>query len=176
MGNKEPCMTSLYELLDRFRTTAKTEREKGTYFELLVEAYLKNGGLAGIHVKNSQICTRFCFCGWFLLFFGRLPRCDDHLQRLDSSLELGSFRLRSTPQVSLLLSIGLSLRKHGAQPFAFAHFLFKSGFQLFVIACRGLQRLCFMLQALLLVLQLAASLVQLRRLRGQSRIVPVEAQ
>ncbi|HET7267092.1 MAG TPA: DEAD/DEAH box helicase family protein, partial [Oleiagrimonas sp.] len=35
-------MTSLHELLERFRTTARTEREKGTYFERLVEAYLKN--------------------------------------------------------------------------------------------------------------------------------------
>jgi len=35
-------MTALQSLLDTFRTTAKTEREKGTYFERLVKAYLQN--------------------------------------------------------------------------------------------------------------------------------------
>ena len=35
-------MTALQSLLDTFRSTAKTEREKGTYFERLVKAYLLN--------------------------------------------------------------------------------------------------------------------------------------
>jgi len=35
-------MTALQSLLDTFRGTAKTEREKGTYFERLVKAYLLN--------------------------------------------------------------------------------------------------------------------------------------
>ncbi|TAN13142.1 MAG: hypothetical protein EPN34_02420 [Burkholderiaceae bacterium] len=35
-------MTALSHLLDTFRTTAATEREKGTYFERLVKAYLLN--------------------------------------------------------------------------------------------------------------------------------------
>ncbi len=35
-------MTALRHLLDTFRTTAVTEREKGTYFERLVKAYLEN--------------------------------------------------------------------------------------------------------------------------------------
>lgn len=34
-------MTALQSLFDTFRTTAKTEREKGTYFERLVKAYLQ---------------------------------------------------------------------------------------------------------------------------------------
>ncbi|WP_374518890.1 DEAD/DEAH box helicase [Undibacterium squillarum] len=35
-------MTALTTLLNTFRTTAKTEREKGTYFENLVQIYLRN--------------------------------------------------------------------------------------------------------------------------------------
>lgn len=35
-------MTALTNLLNTFRTTAKTEREKGTYFENLVQIYLRN--------------------------------------------------------------------------------------------------------------------------------------
>ena len=35
-------MTALTTLLDTFRKTAKTEREKGTYFEHLVQIYLRN--------------------------------------------------------------------------------------------------------------------------------------
>lgn len=35
-------MSTLLTLLDTFRTTAKTEREKGTYFERLVQIYLRN--------------------------------------------------------------------------------------------------------------------------------------
>ncbi|MCB6185089.1 DEAD/DEAH box helicase family protein [Leeia sp. TBRC 13508] len=35
-------MSSLQNLLNTFRTTAKTEREKGTYFERLVQMYLRN--------------------------------------------------------------------------------------------------------------------------------------
>lgn len=35
-------MTALQSLLNTFRATAKTEREKGTYFERLVKAYLQN--------------------------------------------------------------------------------------------------------------------------------------
>ncbi len=35
-------MTALHNLLDTFRTTAKSEREKGNYFERLVKAYLNN--------------------------------------------------------------------------------------------------------------------------------------
>ena len=35
-------MTALLDLLATFRTAAVTEREKGTYFEQLVKAYLLN--------------------------------------------------------------------------------------------------------------------------------------
>ena len=35
-------MSALQDLLATFRATAKTEREKGTYFERLVKAYLQN--------------------------------------------------------------------------------------------------------------------------------------
>jgi predicted helicase len=35
-------MSSFFQLIDTFRTTAKTEREKGTYFELLCIKYFKN--------------------------------------------------------------------------------------------------------------------------------------
>jgi predicted helicase len=35
-------MTALQDLLATFRNTAKTEREKGNYFELLVKVYLQN--------------------------------------------------------------------------------------------------------------------------------------
>lgn len=35
-------MSSLHDLLERFRQTAKSEREKGTYFERLVKTYLLN--------------------------------------------------------------------------------------------------------------------------------------
>lgn len=35
-------MSSFFKLIDTFRTTAKTEREKGTYFELLCIKYFKN--------------------------------------------------------------------------------------------------------------------------------------
>lgn len=35
-------MTALQRLLDTFCATAVTEREKGTYFERLVKAYLQN--------------------------------------------------------------------------------------------------------------------------------------
>ncbi|MGO4519007.1 DEAD/DEAH box helicase [Dyella sp. 2RAF44] len=35
-------MTALQSLLDTFRATARSEREKGTYFERLVKAYLQN--------------------------------------------------------------------------------------------------------------------------------------
>lgn len=35
-------MTALNNLLNKFRATAKTEREKGTYFENLVQIYLRN--------------------------------------------------------------------------------------------------------------------------------------
>ena len=35
-------MSTLLTLLDTFRITAKTEREKGTYFERLVQIYLRN--------------------------------------------------------------------------------------------------------------------------------------
>ncbi|WP_180183211.1 type ISP restriction/modification enzyme [Acinetobacter sp. YH01020] len=35
-------MSSFFDLIDTYRTTAKTEREKGTYFELLCIKYFKN--------------------------------------------------------------------------------------------------------------------------------------
>lgn len=35
-------MTALEQLLETFRSAAQTEREKGTYFEELVKAYLLN--------------------------------------------------------------------------------------------------------------------------------------
>lgn len=35
-------MSALANLLDTFRATAHSEREKGTYFERLVKAYLQN--------------------------------------------------------------------------------------------------------------------------------------
>ncbi|HEX7348992.1 MAG TPA: hypothetical protein VF264_05030 [Rhodanobacteraceae bacterium] len=35
-------MTALQSLLDAFRATAHTEREKGTYFERLVKVYLQS--------------------------------------------------------------------------------------------------------------------------------------
>lgn len=35
-------MSALYEILDSFRNAAVTEREKGTYFEELILAYLRN--------------------------------------------------------------------------------------------------------------------------------------
>src|ERR1700692_2833075 len=35
-------MTALTTLLNKFRSTARTEREKGTYFERLVKIYLRN--------------------------------------------------------------------------------------------------------------------------------------
>ena len=35
-------MSALAHLLDTFRTSFKTEREKGNYFERLVKAYLQN--------------------------------------------------------------------------------------------------------------------------------------
>ena len=35
-------MTALTEILDTFRTTSHSEREKGAYFENLVKVYLKN--------------------------------------------------------------------------------------------------------------------------------------
>jgi predicted helicase len=34
--------TPLRELLEQFRSSSKTEREKGTYFERLAVAFLKN--------------------------------------------------------------------------------------------------------------------------------------
>lgn len=33
-------MTTLHEILDHYRTIAKSEREKGTYFELVIKDYL----------------------------------------------------------------------------------------------------------------------------------------
>ena len=35
-------MSDLRDLLDQFRTSARTEREKGTYFERLAVAFLKH--------------------------------------------------------------------------------------------------------------------------------------
>lgn len=35
-------MSALSSLLDKFRTASVTEREKGTYFEELICAYLRN--------------------------------------------------------------------------------------------------------------------------------------
>ena len=35
-----PHMTAIANILDKFRSTAKTEREKGTYFEKLIQLYL----------------------------------------------------------------------------------------------------------------------------------------
>ena len=37
-----PHMTAIANILDKFRSTAKTEREKGTYFEKLIQLYLSN--------------------------------------------------------------------------------------------------------------------------------------
>ena len=39
---KQLAMTALQDLLATFRNTAKTEREKGNYFERLVKVYLQN--------------------------------------------------------------------------------------------------------------------------------------
>lgn len=39
-------MTALEMLLDTFRQTAVTEREKGTYFEELIVTYLRNEAYA----------------------------------------------------------------------------------------------------------------------------------
>ena len=39
---RKPLMTSLQQLLDKYRLTAESEREKGTYFEELILSYLKN--------------------------------------------------------------------------------------------------------------------------------------
>jgi len=36
-------MSSLQDLLTIYRKESKTEREKGTYFELLIKDFLKNG-------------------------------------------------------------------------------------------------------------------------------------
>ena len=33
-------MTALLSILDRYRTTSQTEREKGSYFEELIRSYL----------------------------------------------------------------------------------------------------------------------------------------
>jgi predicted helicase len=35
-------MSALHDLLESYRTKSKTEREKGTYFELLIKDFLKN--------------------------------------------------------------------------------------------------------------------------------------
>lgn len=35
-------MSALHDLLESYRTGSKTEREKGTYFELLIKDFLKN--------------------------------------------------------------------------------------------------------------------------------------
>ena len=34
--------SALHHLLDQYRSLSKTEREKGTYFELLIQSYLQN--------------------------------------------------------------------------------------------------------------------------------------
>jgi len=41
-GNLDFEMSSFFDLINTYRTTAKTEREKGTYFELLCIKYFSN--------------------------------------------------------------------------------------------------------------------------------------
>jgi predicted helicase len=48
-------MTALQQLLNTYRQTAKTEREKGTYFEELVLCYLRNE--ASYRDLYSQVWT-----------------------------------------------------------------------------------------------------------------------
>ena len=51
-------MTALSRLLDTYRTAAASEREKGTYFEELMLAYLRNEAsyrdLYGVASENGK--------------------------------------------------------------------------------------------------------------------------
>lgn len=52
-------MSSFFKLIDTFRTTAKTEREKGTYFELLCIKYFKNEPFYADLFAEVQIYTEW---------------------------------------------------------------------------------------------------------------------
>ncbi|MDH2625239.1 DEAD/DEAH box helicase family protein [Acinetobacter baumannii] len=52
-------MSSFFQLIDTFRTTAKTEREKGTYFELLCIKYFKNEPFYADLFSDVQIYTEW---------------------------------------------------------------------------------------------------------------------
>lgn len=43
--------SALYVLLDSFRIAAQSEREKGTYFEELIQSYLRN------EASNRELCS-----------------------------------------------------------------------------------------------------------------------
>lgn len=52
-------MSALFDLIKNYRTTAKTEREKGTYFELLCIKYFENEPLYADLFAAVQTYTKW---------------------------------------------------------------------------------------------------------------------